>query len=234
MNTNWKSAALGAILSVAAIGMPSPAAGGSADSMLQCGKDCLKSGDYSKAVVDLQQVVAKQPNSCEGHFLLGQAYCHIKNYVKARDQLRAAIRTGRGSVNAQKANALLMTLPKQFLSPKTGDQARLLASMLGLTRTRGGSSRPTVIDFYAPWCVPCKQLNTVLDKQKQEYGDKINFMTINVDDPANDKLIDQYEVSPIPTVVFLSPTGDVVSFVIGYQGQDALDSNIKKILASGS
>jgi thioredoxin-like negative regulator of GroEL len=229
-----KSLVLTSSLLVSAVALPVLAAADSQAQKIQCGKDCIKKGQYNQAVQDLTPVVTKDPNSCEGHLLLGQAYCKLHNYIKGRDQLRAAVRTGHGSANAQQANALLMTLPKQYLSPKTGPSTRLLASMLGLTSTRGMAGKPTIIDFYAPWCVPCKQLNTVLDKVKIEYGDKINFMTVNVDDPTNGKLVDQYEVSPIPTLVYLNPEGEVVTFSIGYSGETIVSESVKKILAQQS
>lgn len=200
---------------------------------LACGKACIKKGQYQRAVQDLQAYVKEQPKSCEGHLLLGQAYCKVHNFLQARHELRTAIRTGRGSPNAQKANQMLMTLPKNLLSPRSGAGTRMLASMLGLTSTRGTAAKPTVIDFYASWCQPCKQLNQVLEKAKGEYGDKINFMTVDVDDPNNDKLIDQYEVSPIPTLIFLNPEGDVVTFSVGFSGGQSLDAGLKKILAQG-
>lgn len=198
------------------------------------GKACLAKGQYGQAVQLLECAVKQQPASCEGHLLLGQAYCKVKNYLKARDHLRAAIRIGKGSPNAQKANMALMTLPKNLLKPRTGSETRMIASMLGLSRDRGegGSTKPMVIDFYASWCAPCKQLTPIMEKAKAQYGDKVSFMHVDVDDPNNERLVDQYEVSPIPTLIFLNPEGEVVNYSIGFSGDTTIDESIKKILAS--
>lgn len=196
------------------------------------GKDCLKKGDYKKAILSFESAVSEAPDSCEAHFLLGEALCKVKAFARAKGQYRAAIRVGKGSVNAQKANKALMSLPKNVIKPRTGPETRVLISMLGISRTRGadGVAKPTIIDFYASWCHPCKQLNTVLEKVKQEYGEQISFMRVDVDDPNNERLIDQYEVSPIPTLVFLNPEGEVVTFTIGYSGEAGVTEGIKKIL----
>lgn len=214
--------------------VPAPAASPYTRCMAQ-GKDCVTKGDLKNAITHFQIAVKENPNSCEAHLLLGQSYCKVKQFVKAKDELRRAIRLGKGNKNAQLANQALMQLPKSILSPKTGADTRIIASMLGLSRVRsaGGESKPTVIDFYASWCQPCKQTNTALDKFKESYGDRVSFMRVDVDDPNNERIIDQYEVSPIPTLVFLNTEGEVVSFTIGFSGEKGIDDGIKKILSKG-
>ncbi|CAN5605258.1 hypothetical protein BH11CYA1_BH11CYA1_42170 [soil metagenome] len=186
----------------------------------------------SASIPTLEAKVVSEPNNAEAHFLLGQAYLKSKDTLKAREHFRAAVRLGRGSASAQRANLALMAMPSQMIKPKTGPQTRMIASMLGLGRTRGmgGAALPTVIDFYANWCQPCKQLDTALAKVKTTYGEKVTFMRVDVDDPNSQPLMDQYEVSPIPTVVFLNPEGEVVSYSIGSSSEGSISSNINKIL----
>jgi thioredoxin 1 len=142
------------------------------------------------------------------------------------------VHLGRGSASAQKANLALMALPKQMISPKTGPQTRMIASMLGIGRTRGigGAGLPTVIDFYAAWCQPCKQVDSALTKAKATYAEKVSFMRVDVDDPNSQPIMDQYDVSPIPTMVFLNSEGEVVSYSIGFAGDNSIASSIKKLL----
>lgn len=215
--------------------VPMPTAANPYASCLAEGKACLTRGQTQNAIKHFQIAVKENPNSCEAHYFLGQSYCKVKEFVKAKDSYRKAIRLGKGNKNAQLANQAMMQLPKNILSPKTGAETRMIASILGLSRVRSasGESRPTVIDFYASWCQPCKQTNTALDKLKESYGDRVSFMRVDVDDPNNDRIIDQYEVSPIPTLVFLNPEGEVVTFTIGFSGDKGIDDNIKKILSKG-
>jgi thioredoxin 1 len=202
-------------------------------SALTIGKGKMAKGDYTNAVKTLEAVVKSEPTNCEAHFCLGQSYAKLKNFIKAREHFRTAIKVGKGSPGAIKANTALMTLPKNLIAPKTGPDTRFIAKSLGiLSRERGadGEAKPTVMDFYASWCQPCKQLEPLIAKAKSDYGDKVNFMSINVDDPNNESLIEQYGVSPIPTLVFLSPEGEVVTYSIGYQGENGVSSGLKKIL----
>ena len=183
---------------------------------------------------DLQVKVTADPKNAEAQYLLGQAYLKSKNTLKAREHFRAAVRLGRGSASAQRANLALMAMPAQMIKPKTGPQTRMIAAMLGLglgrTRGMGGAALPTVIDFYANWCQPCKQIDTALAKVKTNYAEKVTFMRVDVDDPNSQTLMDQYEVSPIPTLVFLNPEGEVVSYSIGSSSEGSISSSINKIL----
>ena len=62
-----------------------------------------------------------------------------------------------------------------------------------------GSERPVLIDFYADWCGPCKAFSPVLDKFKQEVGDGVRVVKINID--KNQSLARQLGVQSIPTVM---------------------------------
>jgi thiol-disulfide isomerase/thioredoxin len=207
------------------------AGSGIAAAGLTAGKSLMAKGQYKEAAISLEKAVKASPASAEGQLLLGQAYVKLKTYDKAREHLRLAIRTGSGGASAQKANLALMTLPRHMIAPKSGPGTRLIASMLGLGRSRGGEAKPTVIDFSASWCQPCNNLNAVIAKAKAAYGDKVTFMTVNVDDPGSQTIMDQYDVSPIPTMVFLNPDGEVVTYAVGFSGDDgSVNAGIKKIL----
>ncbi|MDP3507731.1 MAG: thioredoxin domain-containing protein [Candidatus Melainabacteria bacterium] len=184
------------------------------------------------AVKDLEAKLAANPKNADVHLLLGKAYLKSKNNLKAREHFRLAVRLGHGSPSAQKANLALMSMPSQMIKPKTGPQTRMIAAMLGLGRTRGlgGAAMPTVIDFYADWCQPCKQLDSALAKVKTTYNERVTFMRVDVDDPNSQPLMDQYDVSPIPTMVFLNPDGEVASYSIGITSESNIASSINKIL----
>ncbi|MCQ2259071.1 MAG: thioredoxin [Bacteroidaceae bacterium] len=57
--------------------------------------------------------------------------------------------------------------------------------------------QPTLVDFFATWCIPCKQMHPVLDKLKESLGDKIRIIKIDID--KNETLTATYNIQSVPT-----------------------------------
>jgi thioredoxin 1 len=60
---------------------------------------------------------------------------------------------------------------------------------------------PVIVDFWAPWCAPCKMISTVLEKIAHEMPDKVIIAKVNTDE--NPEWATKYEVRGIPTVLFV-------------------------------
>ncbi|RLT23999.1 MAG: thioredoxin [Chloroflexi bacterium] len=69
------------------------------------------------------------------------------------------------------------------------------------------SDLPVLVDFWAPWCGPCKAVSPVLEELAQDYAGKINVVKINIDEDA--ALSDTYNVQSIPTIVFFKNGSEV-------------------------
>jgi thioredoxin len=81
------------------------------------------------------------------------------------------------------------------------------------------SSTPVVVDFWAPWCGPCRMVAPELDKLAERLGSSVKFVKVNVDE--NGELAMKYGIMSIPTIAkFVS--GSLEAQVIGARGADAL------------
>jgi len=89
------------------------------------------------------------------------------------------------------------------------------------------SDKPVLIDFWAPWCGPCRAISPLVEQLAGEFGDKIKFVKCNVDD--NPISPGKYGIRSIPTLMFFKD-GNVVDQVIGIVARSKLEEVIKKIL----
>jgi len=77
----------------------------------------------------------------------------------------------------------------------------------------------TLVDFWAPWCGPCKMLGPILEKVAEELGEKALIAKVNVDDSP--KLAQKFEVRSIPAI-FILKNGKTVNQFIGLQDKGKL------------
>jgi len=90
-----------------------------------------------------------------------------------------------------------------------------------------GSSTPVVVDFWAPWCGPCRMIGPIMDKLSGQYSGRIKFCKINVDE--NQASASRYQAMSIPLLVFFR-NGTEVARSVGALPEPALRSKIEQIL----
>lgn len=83
------------------------------------------------------------------------------------------------------------------------------------------SSKPVLVDFWAPWCGPCRMQDPILEDLAKDVGEKAVFAKVNVDEEQ--QLAVRYGVSSIPTVLIFQ-NGSIIQKSIGVRPKDQLRS----------
>lgn len=106
-------------------------------------------------------------------------------------------------------------------APTTVDDATFEAEVLN-------SVKPVLVDFWAPWCGPCRLVSPVVEAVGEAHADKISTAKVNTDE--NQQLAMRYGIYSIPTMIVFKG-GREAARLVGYMPQAAMEDRLRAFLA---
>lgn len=91
------------------------------------------------------------------------------------------------------------------------------------------SNLPVLVDFWAPWCLPCKMMAPILDELAIDLVDKLKIAKVNTEDGNNQELAAEYQIQSIPNMK-LFKGGKIVAEFIGLRNKETLKGELAAFL----
>ena len=96
------------------------------------------------------------------------------------------------------------------------------------------NQKPTLIEFYADWCTTCQSMSSTVAKLHQQYGQQVNFVMLNIDDPQWARQVEYYRAIGVPQFSLLDNDGEAIDTWIGKVPASILAETLKTAIDAKS
>lgn len=85
------------------------------------------------------------------------------------------------------------------------------------------SKVPVLVDFWAPWCGPCRMMTPILEEMSEAYGEKIKFCKVNIDEVPMSDIPEEFTVQAVPTLTLVKD-GQILNKEVGAKTKSAIEA----------
>lgn len=166
-------------------------------------KTAVSAGKYREALKHARKAILLDQRNMTAHYFRGVAHQKLGEYISAEGEFMVVSQYGEG---------------------KLKDDAKKALSDLSKVKRK-----PTVLDFYTDWCVPCKEIAPFIKEAEDKYGKKVCFERMDGMTPGVRILFDTYKVDGFPVVILLNSKKKQVDRLDGKQSREVILSAIAAI-----